>query len=257
MSDSETRGHLRFDSTLDHIALYLHFCLRRDGALLSDQGVARLGARGLWTRETRIVYTASSLKVYLMATNGCARVTFFQTFRNAFYFQVATATDVDEDSFKCFQSPKDYLVRSMDNKFLLLNAEGHFQVQNLNSDQLSHPDCKVKIQTYIESSGENGRGKPAMLYVEMNNKNIVVCCSGTQNHDIYPEEMSVLPKHIENPTHKALFYMKQCTASKTFTFESSEHKSEFLGFEPTDDPSVNKLVLHRKVESCSMFTTVN
>lgn len=54
--------------------------------------------------------------------------------------------------------------------------------------------------------------------------------------------------------------MKECTASHIFMFESSEHKSEFLGFEPSDDPSLKKLVLHRKVdevdESCRMCLVV-
>ncbi|KAF1393634.1 hypothetical protein PFLUV_G00018080 [Perca fluviatilis] len=252
-SDSEARARLRFDSALDHVALleYLTVLLALTepvGAGLSHQGVARFGTRGSWTRETpKSLHTASSLKVYLMDTSGCARVTFVQTIENSFYFR-----DVDEDTLEfCKSDSMDRWVQSKDSKYLLLSAEGQFQGQNLSYDQRCCLDCTFKIQTYKDNSVENSRGTPAMLYVKKHDKNMVVCCSETENNAIYPEEMNTIPEKIVETTHKALFYMKkECTKTNIYMFESSKYKSQFLGFEPDEDPSLIKLVLHAVDESC-------
>ncbi|XP_037630980.1 interleukin-18-like [Sebastes umbrosus] len=177
-----------------------------------------------------------------MATGCCSTVTFVGTCENNFYFQVAAETDVVGDCFKITERCLNRWVRSAENKFLHLCDE-QFQVQNLSSDQLSQQDCQFKIQTYKDIPGGKG-GMAAMLYVIMNEKNMVACCS--QQNDVYPEEMTP-PSSIEETEHKAVFYMTHLTASKTYMFESSMYPSYFLGFESDgDNPSLQKLVLRHK-----------
>uniref|UniRef100_A0A8C3A3Y8 Interleukin 18 n=1 Tax=Cyclopterus lumpus TaxID=8103 RepID=A0A8C3A3Y8_CYCLU len=169
-----------------------------------------------------------------------------------------TITHVVDDSFNISKhSLPSCWVQSKDNKFLLLNSEHQFQVQNLTSQQLNQPECKFKIQIYFdfERGGEEKRNA-AMLYVKSEGKNVVACCS--QEHAVHAEDM-VLPIHIEETHHKALFYMTELTPSHTYEFESSAYPSRFLGFEPDGcDPSLVKLVLHEKAkdevdESCHVI----
>ncbi|XP_054457320.1 uncharacterized protein LOC129093342 [Anoplopoma fimbria] len=218
-----------------------------------------------------------------MASCCCSPVTWIGTCNDAFYFQVVSAdTGVDEDSFGISKRCLNYWVRSKDNKFLLLNSEQQFQVQNLTSELLCQPDCKVKIQIYnnldmhyVKNEGKNmvacrgetdaikrGReGMAVMLYVENEGKKIVVCGGETDN--IYPEKMETLPEEIKGSNHKALFYMTKLSPANTFWFESSMYPSMYLGFEPDGfNPSLNKLVMHNKAqdevdESCQLILLKN
>ncbi|XP_068561830.1 uncharacterized protein [Cebidichthys violaceus] len=194
----------------------------------------------------------------MAACSSYSPVTCVGTCENAFYFHDAPETAVDGDSFRKSDLCLCYWVRSKDNKFLLLNSEQQFQVQNVTE---LDPDCMFKLQVYKESDKKGRKGRPTMLYVKNNgsseDKNMVVACCGV-TRNIYPEEMGALPKDIGETHHKALFYMTELTPSKTFQFESSVFPSEFLGFAcDEENPSLNKLVLQKKgegevVDSCQV-----
>ncbi|XP_070761853.1 uncharacterized protein [Enoplosus armatus] len=178
--------------------------------------------------------------VYLMATNGCTPATFSCICENAFYFE-----DMEEDAFGISDQHCKHLIRSKDNKFLLVNAKGQFQGQNLTSQQQCQPDCKFNIQIYKESSLVGRKGRAVMLYAIKDGKKMVACCNA--NNEMYPEAMD-LPKQIEETAHKALFYLiKLANETNKYMFESSLYPQRFLGFEPNaDNPSLNKLVLRHK-----------
>ncbi|KAK9520304.1 hypothetical protein VZT92_020200 [Zoarces viviparus] len=190
-------------------------------------------------------------------------VTWVGTCGDAFYFQevaAATDADVDKDSFGISERCLCCWVKSKDNKVLFLSdawndATKQFQVKDLTSKQLNEPDCKFKVQTYREFEKAGRDGRPTMLYVKNDEgKNVVACCD--LNRNIYSENMDALPKDIQETCHKALFYMTELSPTNTYQFESSLFPSEFLGFAPDgDNPSLNKLVLHKKAkdevdESC-------
>lgn len=174
-----------------------------------------------------------------MANNGFSPVKFLSTTETAFYFEVA-GKDVEEDAFDAAAQPiRQHLIRSNDNKFLILNAEEQFQAQNLTTAQQCQPDCKFNIKFYNNSLGKS-KGRAVMLYVNKDGKKMVACCN--EKHEIYPEEMQDLPKQIGESAHKAVFYRKP-TLSK-YLLESSVYPTEFLGFEPDgDDHTLSKLVL--------------
>ncbi|XP_044059663.1 uncharacterized protein LOC122879529 isoform X2 [Siniperca chuatsi] len=205
-------------------------------------------------RSSRVPHTSREFKVYLMATDGCSPAIFFCTCENAFYFEAAK-TDVVEDNFKISDQHCKHLIRSEDNKFLLLNAEGQFQVQNLTTQQQCQADCKFNIQIYKESSQVGRKGRAVMLYANRDGKKIVACCN--EKHEIYPEAMD-LPQYIGETAHKAVFYlMHLANQTNKFMFESSLYPAKFLGFEPIgDNPSLAKLVLRHKGdevdESCEV-----
>lgn len=88
-----------------------------------------------------------------MVKYRCSRLQVYDVHGVTMFSQNA---DVDEDTFRCSPTVStDYLVRSMDSKYLLLNA-GQFQVQNLNDDQLRHlgkmqPNTSKIYSTLIQS----------------------------------------------------------------------------------------------------------
>lgn len=189
-----------------------------------------------------------------MADTDFSPVKFISTTETAFYFEVA-GKDLEEDAFDAAAQPiHQFLIRSNDNKFLILNAEEQFQAQNLTTAQQCQPDCKFNIKVYNNSLGINAR-RAVMLYVNKDGKKMVACCN--EKHDIYPEEMQDLPKRIEESAHKAVFY-RRGTLSK-YLLESSVYPTEFLGFEPDeDDHTLSKLVLRHigekeKNESCELI----
>ncbi|XP_077962713.1 interleukin-18-like isoform X2 [Gasterosteus aculeatus] len=176
-----------------------------------------------------------------MDSTGCTPVKCICTCSDTFYFEVGTAeTDVEEDTFTMSMC-KSRWVRSEDNKFLHLTTDGQFQVQNLTE----LPREKFQIQVYRDSTSQRGQtGRAVILYMKSGRENMVVCCD--DNHKICSRRMETLPKDIEDDSHPALFYMRQLSTDR-FEFESSSYKSEYLGFEPDgDNPSHNKLVLHKK-----------
>ncbi|KAM8903767.1 uncharacterized protein AB9W97_007749 isoform 1-T5 [Spinachia spinachia] len=199
-----------------------------------------------------------------MDSTCCTPVKGFGTCCDAFYFEVGTAetaqspssplrvpsttevspkcsADVDEDRFNMSPMCLSHWFCSQDNKYLLLNTEGQFQVQNTTE----FPHEKFQIQVYRDLDRTGGRsGRAVMLYMKNEGKKMVVCCD--HKRAIYPRGMETLPADITSTKDAALFYMRGLSASNTFEFESSLYPSEFLGFEPSDNPSVHQLVLHKK-----------
>lgn len=184
---------------------------------------------------------------------GCASVTFIGTCSNGFYFATEDKddTDVDEDAFRDSKKCQKCLIRSKDNKFLLLD-EGKFQAQNLAT---TDSGCMFNIQMYKSNDLWGDKRKPVMLYANKDGKKMVACCN--EKDEIYPMEMP-LPTDIVESSHKAVFYLIDLPASKTFLFESSVYQHKFLGFEPDEHkPSLSKLVLLQKnsdevVDSCEI-----
>lgn len=56
-----------------------------------------------------------------------------------------------------------------------------------------------------------------------------------------------IPKNIGEDSHKAIFYLIQKT-NKEYIFESSLHKSYYLGFEHDSSKGYDKLILHHTDE---------
>uniref|UniRef100_A0A4W6BXU0 Interleukin-18 n=1 Tax=Lates calcarifer TaxID=8187 RepID=A0A4W6BXU0_LATCA len=179
-----------------------------------------------------------------MATNGCSLVIFLGSCKNAFYFDVGE-TDVDQDLFTLSEHQHSkHKLQSKDNKFLLLNADGQFEVRHLSISEQRNPDCKFTIHIYTDSALEGRKGRAVMLYTSKDGKKMVACCS--EKNEIYPEAMDP-PHKIEETAHKALFYLTKLSASNQYMFESSVYPCKFLGFEPDkDNPSLKKLVLLHK-----------
>ncbi|XP_047191820.1 uncharacterized protein LOC118299517 isoform X4 [Scophthalmus maximus] len=169
-----------------------------------------------------------------MATNNCIPVQFLETSSNAFYFGGA-----ESDSF---HSPT-YNLQCKDNKFLLLNNDGQFQLQDLSAQEQCRPDCRFNIHIYNDSSLEQMQGISVMLYTNRNGKKIMACCR--DHNEIYPEAMD-LPREIAEAAHKALFCLTKLSGEK-YMFESIAYPNKFLGFEPVEGrPSLKKLVLRMK-----------
>lgn len=172
-----------------------------------------------------------------MATNGCSPIQFFSTTETAFYF--AEESDVDSDAFERSLLSSQRFIRSIDNKFLILNAEGEMKATNLTEAQLQ-PDHKFNIQVYKDSTLGGNKGRAVMMYVKKGDKTMVVCCN--EKHEICPEQMD-LPCRIDQSRHKAVFYRREVSSSK-YSFESSLYPSEFMAFECDEQNStLYKLVL--------------
>ncbi|XP_047191815.1 uncharacterized protein LOC118299517 isoform X1 [Scophthalmus maximus] len=179
-----------------------------------------------------------------MATNNCIPVQFLETSSNAFYFGGAESeSEVEADSYTdSFHSPT-YNLQCKDNKFLLLNNDGQFQLQDLSAQEQCRPDCRFNIHIYNDSSLEQMQGISVMLYTNRNGKKIMACCR--DHNEIYPEAMD-LPREIAEAAHKALFCLTKLSGEK-YMFESIAYPNKFLGFEPVEGrPSLKKLVLRMK-----------
>ncbi|XP_038548671.1 interleukin-18-like [Micropterus salmoides] len=189
-----------------------------------------------------------------MAADGCIPTKFVNMSENSFYFEDAE-TDWDEDTYQLSNKHCKHLIRSKDNKCLLLNDDSKFQAENLTKSQQTHPECQFNIRRYNNSNMDQSNKRAVMLYAVIDGKKMVACCS--EKHEIDPEAME-LPDKIEETAHKALFYLIPLTGqTNKFMFESSLYPSKFLGFEPIEsNPSLNKLVLRHKVdqvdESCEV-----
>lgn len=187
-----------------------------------------------------------------MAANDCSNLKYFSATETAFYFEVA-GKDLEEDAFDESVLPIcQHLIRSYNNKFLILNDEEQFEAQNLTTAQQRQPDYKFNIKIYNDST--KGKGKAVMLYVNKDGKKMVACCN--DKHEICPESMD-LPERIKGNAHKAVFYLTKLPTSK-YLLESSLYPTKFLGFEPDgDNHSLSKLVLHQRekkevVDSCEV-----
>ncbi|XP_033486836.1 uncharacterized protein LOC117259560 [Epinephelus lanceolatus] len=197
-----------------------------------------------------------------MATSDCSPVIFRKTFDNAFYFQVVTKADIglESDAFQASELPSEKCwVQSKDNKTLLLLNKEHFEAQNLDSGELGQPDCHFKIKTFNQVP-EESKVPAAMLYVTVDNENMVVCCGKEQK--IYPEKKDI-PQGIDGNKSKEIFYMTKLESSGCYEFESSEYRGYYLGFQPdASDPSFIQLVLHPKcggeaVDACEEMPVLN
>ncbi|XP_067363320.1 interleukin-18-like [Channa argus] len=189
-------------------------------------------------------------QVVLMAALGCSSVLFFDTCSNGFYFEMEPA-DVYEDAFNISTQCPKCLIKSKDNKFLLLK-EDQFQAQNLTTTESG---CSFHIQIYKNNELGGDKGRPVILYANKDGKKMVVCCN--EKEEICPVAMD-LPNNIVETSHKAVFYLTDLKASNMFLFESSVYQYKFLGFEPDEHrPFLSKLVLQEKnydevVDSCEI-----
>ncbi|KAM9853658.1 interleukin-18-like [Aulostomus maculatus] len=177
----------------------------------------------------------------MMSSKDYSTVLFSGISSDAFFFQgPETGVFVEEDAFQKSEK-REYQLQSSNNKYLVLDAEDGFLFKNLNREQ--QKGNKFDIQFYNDSSHIERKGKAAILYANIDDQTMVVCCS--ENHKIIPEAMD-LPSIIVETAHKALFYMTKISPSSTkFKFESSMYQREFLGLElSVAVPSLNRLVLH-------------
>ncbi|KAM7399800.1 hypothetical protein PAMP_019044 [Pampus punctatissimus] len=170
-----------------------------------------------------------------MATNGGLLVGYCDLCDSAFYFQ-----DLDEDSFqKSPRQPLDRFIQSEDNKFLILNAVGGFQVKDCSVSEQRKPGCMFCIQIY--NDGRNSCNSPVILYTNKDDSKMMVCCK--DDSEIYPEAME-LPTEIGENGHRAIFYLIKIAGCEKYKLKSSLYPNKFLGFEPDkDNPSFKKLVL--------------
>lgn len=177
-----------------------------------------------------MLFTAS-LAVYLMANDGIP-ITFLDIHCNSFYFS-EEKDDWEEDAFRKSGLLK-YQIKSRDNKYLILNAEGDFQFENFT-------DHHFNIQTYQSTDLGGRKGRAVMLYVRKGQQKMVACCDG---------DSKICAKAMEPPTQlhetndEALFYMERLSAPHSYQFESTLHPGHFLGFQRDDsNASRHKLVL--------------
>ncbi|XP_047450344.1 interleukin-18-like isoform X2 [Mugil cephalus] len=189
-----------------------------------------------------------------MATNNCSPVTFFDTCKDSFYFEETKTACVLVDAFK--KSPRclPYQFQSKDNKFMVLNRDRKFDLNNLTKEQLHQPESRFLIQTFQDSDLTPRRGRPVMVYTIENDKKMVACCY--DENQVRAEPM--VPNNIDETVHKAIFYMTEVEGlGNAFMFESTLFKARFLGFEPVK--GLLKLVLHDKLdevdEGCQFFLT--
>ncbi|KAM9317790.1 interleukin-18-like [Pholidichthys leucotaenia] len=174
-----------------------------------------------------------------MAASDKCHVTFECIEDNFFYFQV-TDNELLSDSFRK-EGSSTHLLFNKTCGYLILDGES-FNAEQLTIKEVSQRDLKFTIQTYKNSSKESIEGKSVMLYVTKGGQNMVACCSGDRN--VCAEAMDV-PMDVEGTKHKALFYMKAETPSKTYIFESSIHQDHYLAVD-SSGCGPYKLVLRNK-----------
>lgn len=185
-----------------------------------------------------------------MATCDCIPVKLVGIFSNGFYFEDDHQDGVDTDTFvhsKTFQK----LIRCSDSRFLIVNEDEQFDLEDLTIEQLSSPSYTFYIKIYRDLSRQSKDGRPVMLYAFKNGKNIAAVC---KDNTICPEEMEPLHR-IEDSKHRALFYMTLCQKPNKYRLRSSWYPDKSLGFDETDS-SPKKLVLRPfdPEDECDTFT---
>ncbi|CAL1570876.1 unnamed protein product [Knipowitschia caucasica] len=184
-----------------------------------------------------------------MASSDGALLTFLDLKDNHFYFDDLCGEDeLDSDAFKwSMASPK--LVRSPDNKFLILNEENQFDLKDLNIQQQSCSNYKCYINIYKDLSQQSICGRAVMLYVLKDDRKYAAVCKNEK--EISAEEIA-LQDRIEASQHKALFYMVQNQQPHRYQFRSSLYPNKVIGFDEADS---TKLILcpYDPEDQCDTF----
>ncbi|XP_069574166.1 interleukin-18-like [Brachyistius frenatus] len=177
-----------------------------------------------------------------MASHNFSAVTIIDTCNNSLYFEV-TERDLEEDCFQRSKQVWNYWITCYNHKFLMFDGERDFQLRDLTKSQAHVSENQFQIHIY-DSSLLDKKGRAVMLYVnkpdQKDGKKIVVCCRNDK--EIYAEEMDV-PQNIDGLSDKALFYRTELAATNKYMFESTAHQGWFLGFNPSPESCLLKLVL--------------
>ncbi|XP_069003450.1 interleukin-18-like [Embiotoca jacksoni] len=133
--------------------------------------------------------------------------------------------DLEEDCFQRSKQVWNCWITCYNHKFLMFDGN-QFQIHIYDSSLLDK------------------KGRAVMLYVnkpdQKDGKKMVVCCRNDK--EIYAEEMDV-PQSIDGLSDKALFYRTELAATNKYMFESTAHQGWFLGFNPSPESCLLKLVL--------------
>ncbi|KAJ8280596.1 hypothetical protein GJAV_G00056680 [Gymnothorax javanicus] len=177
------------------------------------------------------------------------RVKFAAIFENNIYFEVASK-DYESDAFSKTNKRFRRMIQNTEKQFLVVNGE-HLRFEERNVKQCRQEDCHFYFCSYCDF-GSSDRA-PVMVMVSDKGKDKIICCyndgEGKGVHAKLQEQ--VLPEHIKESHHEALFFLRRVReGTNCFRMSSSLWPEYFLSFKAESDGLV-KLVLREAGEDGS------